>query len=587
MSPTRVAEAGRPRVSAARLRSSARGIATFLLYAALAIGLTWPLAAHVETHLPNTAGPSATDVPYIAWALAWQSHALATNPTRYLDANIYHPASRALLYGDPGIAALPVFAPVFLETGNPTLAINLVLIAGIALTAWSLHYVVELWTRSWLAGLVGASTFLTNAWAIPGFFGWAPTYAILCYLPFVAYLAARPIARLDDAVALALLVALQASGNMVYVAASTIAPVGTLTAIRLARPRTRAAGIRLASVLLLAGVVLAPVYLEYASIRSENVALGRQSAWAPIVKGADKTATVLAPERVARALPEALLWRLDSTWLAPSLLVLIVVGGVAAWRRREARAGTESLWRHALLWTGIGLLLATSRIAVGGTSVLLPHYWLLERAAPFANAILREDRRLGLPCVVGFALLAGAALVAIGRVVPARFARGARALAAAAALAGAVVSHAAHATPMGITEVPRPNPLVREMLAATDGPLLELPVRPFRIVPREHVDAMYRSIGHWRPLLNGYSSYWPEGFPERMAMAARVPDDAAVEQLVRETGLSVVIVDLARCTDKERFAWLLRANKGAVGRLHLAARAGTELLFLVDRRGIE
>src|SRR5262249_55741584 len=153
---------------------------------------TWPLAASVETDLPHTIGVSDVDVPYIAWALAWQSHALATSPTHYLDANIYHPAAHALLYGDPGIAALPVFVPIFLETGNPTLAIDLVLILGIALTAWSLHYVVELWTGSWLAGLVGASTFLTNYWAIPWFFGWAPTYAVLCYLPFIAYLAARP-----------------------------------------------------------------------------------------------------------------------------------------------------------------------------------------------------------------------------------------------------------------------------------------------------------------------------------------------------------------------------------------------------------
>jgi hypothetical protein len=105
---------------------------------------------------------------------------------RYFEGNIYHPAPHALLYGDPGLAALPIFAPIFLESGNPALAINVVLLAGITLTAWSLHYVVESWTGSWLAGLVGAATFLTNPWEIPYFFGWAPTYAILCYLPFVA-----------------------------------------------------------------------------------------------------------------------------------------------------------------------------------------------------------------------------------------------------------------------------------------------------------------------------------------------------------------------------------------------------------------
>jgi hypothetical protein len=565
----------------------ARSLATVVLYAAAVVWLTWPLAPNAATHLPNTSGPSSTDVPYITWALAWQSHALATDPMRYFEANIYHPAPHALLYGDPGLAALPIFAPIFLESGNPALAINVVLLAGITLTAWSLHYVVESWTGSWLAGLVGAATFLTNPWEIPYFFGWAPTYAILCYLPFVAYLAAHPIERLDDAVALALLVALQSTGNMVYVAASTLVPVMVLAAARLARGSSRASGTRLALVLVLACLLLAPIYFAYARVRLENRDLARQSTWAHVEAPADASGDpTAAPTRHERFLPQAFLWRRDTTWLAPAMLALVLLGGIAAWWRPVARAGLESIWRHGLLWSAVGLFLATPKLSWGGTSIMLPHYWLLERCAPFANAVLREDRRLGLPCLVGFALLAGAALVTCARTVPARFATSARVLVAAIVVGSAAISQRALATPMGLLPAESYGTRISAILGAVDGPVLQLPVGRNGVDPRYHAPAMYRSIGHWEPLLNGYSSYWPAGFAERMTLAARLPDADALAELVRETGLTAVVVNLVGSTPEERVTWRTAAAQHDVGRLHLAVRETEDLLFLVDKHGL-
>jgi hypothetical protein len=563
-----------------------RALATLVLYAAAVVWLTWPLAPSARDHLANIAGPSSTDLPYIAWALAWQTHALASDPARYLDANIYAPAPHTLAYCDQGLAALPVFAPVFLATGNPTLAINVVFFLGIVLTAWALHLVVETWTRSWLAGLVGATTFLTNPWTIPWFFGWAPTYAMLFCLPVVAYLVARPIARPRTAFALAALVALQASANMVYVAVSTFVPLAVLAAWRLARGRTRPSGVQLAGVLAVAAALLAPIYLEYASVRAENAGLERQSAWARLEMPADASgAPVVAPKRFPRLLPAALLWRRDPTWLAPSLLVLVLAGAVLAWRRREARADLESLWRHGLVWTGVGLVLSTAGLRWSTLFAANPLYVLLERL-PFANAVLREHVRLGMPCVVGWAFLAGAALVACGRAAPPRHAARVRLVVATAAVVGAVLSHRANAVPMGLLAPTAHEASIGRMLATIDGGVLELPLGTRGIDPRHHAPAMYRSIGGWYRLLNGYSSYWPAGFAERMALAGRVPDDDAVARLVREADLAAVVVNLRACAPSERAEWLARAAEHGAGRLRLVVREPTELLFLVDRSAL-
>src|SRR5881397_77853 len=55
---------------------------------------------------------------------------------------------------------------------------------------------------------------------------------------------------------------------------------------------------------------------------------------------------------------------------------------------------------------------------------------------------------------------------------------------------------------------------------------------------------MYRSTFHWRPLLNGYSSYYPAGFGERMTIADHLPDADALTTLRRETGLDAILVHL-------------------------------------------
>ncbi len=90
---------------------------------------------------------------------------------------------------------------------------------------------------------------------------------------------------------------------------------------------------------------------------------------------------------------------------------------------------------------------------------------------------------------------------------------------------------------------------------------------------------MYRSIFHWRPLLNGYASYWPRGFAERMELALRLPDPEKLAALRRETGLTTILVRTDQLAGGQR-AWQ-RAADGGHPNLELVARDGTELLFEV------
>ena len=117
-----------PRGNGPAARRLAVVVATFAGYTAAIVALSWPLASVLATHLPHKADAFNSDLLYVGWALAWQTHALLDAPMRFADANIYSGAPLALFYGTPGFALLPLFAPIYASSGNPTLATNCVLL---------------------------------------------------------------------------------------------------------------------------------------------------------------------------------------------------------------------------------------------------------------------------------------------------------------------------------------------------------------------------------------------------------------------------------------------------------------------------
>jgi hypothetical protein len=558
-------------------------------YLAVLAWLTWPLAAHLTTHLPYTKNVSQTDVPYIAWTLAWQSHALATDPAHYVDANIYHPARETLFYGDPGIGALPLFAPVYLATGNPTLAINVVFLGGLALTATALHLVVGRWTGDALAGVVAVATLLTNPALMWQFLPWAPSYAVLLWFPCIMWLAARPARGVGAVVGRGVLVALQAAANLVYLAIAVVGPLAVLALARAGRRATRADGLRLAASVAVALGLLAPMYVGYARVLAENPGVRDQSRWkAEHVEVPD----VLRPfvvsvgdvVRPVLVMPNALFERPRVLRLALPTIVLVVGGALVAWLGRRGKGGPPaSAWQHGALWVVVGLVLATPVGALPDRPVVaLPHYVALAWIAPALQRAIRDPDRIAMASLMGWALLAGAAFAALTAALPARGRR-----IGATGLAALVVVVLAFDGGMAGSEYPLWQPPdgsspVIARIRALGGPVLDLPLGPTGTTPLNHARAMYRSIYHWQPILNGYASYWPAGFEQRMAVAQQVPSPAAVDALRREAGLKLVLVEIHSLGLPDRPRWLGIADAGGTGSLRLVARDEMLLLFQVE-----
>jgi len=553
-----------PHVS--RLVAKEAGTAAF--YLGLVAWLTWPLATSLGTRVPATNMLWTFDARFEIWALAWESHALVTAPTRLAHANIYHPTPYALFYGPPGFGVLPYFAPVFLATGNPALAINVTFLVSIALTAWALHLVVARWTGSNVAGFVAACAFLANRWLLWAWVPGVPQYSVLQFFPLIVLLASR----VRVSAWLVPLVVFQSLADPLYIAPAVFAPLGVLAIGRLIRRDTRSGGWRLVGLLGLALLALTPVAAGFLAVRRLTPHLDSQTPY---------------PFRPDVAVPPLVFGALGSTDVPTPALAVILLGGLAfLLRRRAAEPGVRTGWAHAALWAAVGIYIALPpRVLLDGWSLRLPQWWL-----PITR-YWRTTANLGTAGLMGLALLTGLAFAECARLVsrpavPARLRPLARSALAALLLGALYAAYQLGRDPifprpplpssyqLGVPLMPT-SPLLA-ILRRPGGPLLELPAE--NII--QAAQAMYRSIFHWRPLLNGYASYWPEGFSERMALARRLPDADALATLRAETDLELILVHADPGAPK-RAAWLELADRGGREDLRLLARDGPDLLFIV------
>jgi hypothetical protein len=555
-------------------------LSALALYSVLVVWLTWPLAARMGTDLPDTVSPCRYDTTYMTWVLSQETHALMNSPSQFLNANIYFPARQALLYGDTGLSALLYFFPIFALGQNPTLAINLVFFICVVLTAWSLHLVVDRWTGSYLAGFAAAWTFLTTPWVLWTFVPSAPSYAVLQYFPWIVLLASRADFGWRHVALLVPLLILQSLADAVYVATAVIVPVGTLAIVRLSRATTRRSGSLLALSLLLTLLAIMPVYLGSLLVLIRNVDLLHQTHWTAHRCGSLKVIDFIMHGPAAVGIPA---------------LALVAIGfGLRTADRTTPRGPASAAWYASGFWALVGVVISLPPAFEwnGGLVPLFPQS-LIERWTG-AYEVIRVPRRLGIPGLMGMAILVGLSCSQIREVVG-NMSYGTRRsgvfLRRGLLLVIVLIWSAAMYFQLGarvllpytypIAPAPALSPTILKAFAQGRGPILELPVPSVSDSPELQAKAMYHSIAHWRPLLNGYSSYWPAGFPERMSVARNLPDETAIARLRSESGLETILVHLARLDRIKRTAWREVAFREDRPDLKLIAQDGDDFVFAV------
>ncbi len=126
---------------------------------------------------------------------------------------------------------------------------------------------------------------------------------------------------------------------------------------------------------------------------------------------------------------------------------------------------------------------------------------------------------------------------------------------------------------------PARAPAVYREFAAqpSDAVLIELPLGP----PDFDLRAMFYSVVHWRPLVNGYSGFYPPHYGRLITALSEIPRHADVSiEALRSTGATHLILHQAAYRDGEGEATAQVLTAAGATELF---RDGSDLLFLLPR----
>ncbi len=549
----------------ARPRTGADVWLAALAFLALALAATWPLGRVLTASLPGDYG----DPLFVVWAMAWAAQHLTRALTGDVgalasmwNAPIFAPEVNTLAYSDHFLGPAFQALPIYWLTGNPILAYNVIWLSTFVLSGLGAYLLVRELTGSRLGGLVAGSLFAVNDFRAAAIAHlqtlsahWVP-FALVGVLVF-----ARSGSRGALALATVSVILLNAtSGYYTLYCGPLIAAFAVTVLARHTAWRTRAGGIALgiaAAVVILTEVPLVLPYLELQ--RVEQFARTR----------VELEAFSLTLDLYRDRLP----------YLAPMLL--LSAASLLPWR-----ADARVRWAVAFFAVAgvLGLWLSLGPVPrLNGAPLGLPGlYDLLYTYVPGYSG-LRAVSRIAIVLTASLAVLAGIGAAWLQQ-------HGGR---TGVALAGVLA--AAHLTVQWMGPMPLDAPLLtpglqpipaylRPVVAAPDiyravaatAPetiLVELPIGD----PGYELRYQYFGLMHGRPLLNGYSGYFPRSYRDRVATLANplAQADAAWAALAPATH----VVVHARAWSDERGtaigAWL--ASRGAVV---IAAHDGAKLWHL-------
>lgn len=500
-----------------------------LVCAGFAVVHTWPLAREPGTLCRN----DNSDAQVLEWIVAWVAHQLPRDPLNLFQGNIFYPSRDALAFSEPMIVPAVMAGPSLWLGGSAVLAFNLLILIGFTLTAFATYAVMHAWTGDRLAAFLAGSLFAFNAHTLTHL---VHVQALHAYgLPIALLLTDRVIAapRPRTAVTLGACMAMMAYTSG-YIALFGLLMTAVAMTVSVRRWALDAA--RVIPMFALAGVTAAiltmPVLIPYRRVAAEQHMVRSLEEIANY--SASIAAYLAAPGRIHFSTWSADAFNHPVDPLFPGVVAMImaVVGLYFAVRGAERARVT--------LLAAIG---AAGLVLSFGTAT--PIYGWLYDVLPLMQTV-RAASRFGTLFLLAIALLAGFGLAGLRR------ASGHRRMLTVLALATIVLVNVETLRAPFFYRRWTGIPTIYKILAQQpDAVLAEMPFYP-GAAGFQNAEYVLNSTAHWRPLLNGYSSYAPAGYAERAARLSRFPRDEAFPPMTA-AGVTHIMVHPARFGGREPF----------------------------------
>ena len=490
-----------------------RSLRAFGLYAILTVALTWPFAANLRI---MDAGDSA----FFAWEVAWELHALTTDPASLPHANIFHPLRYTLGMDEPVLGTTLLALPLWPFTRDAVFIYNLLRLLTFALSGLTTYWLArELQCGEGAALFAGAafafSPIRTDQIAHLSTLGtqWLP--ALVLFMHRFARDGSLPRC---------------APGR-----ALLRAGVPGLWVSRRHRPRGPAPGRRsfssgvafderLPAAIVatgLAGLALLPLYLmHHEALAPERYSRGS----AETVFYSAAVESFLATSSWNRVWSEATapFRTIGPNNLFPGLVVpALAIAGLVLLGRRRQRPSRDALALVALAVAAVVVALGPEVRAFG--RVLFPSPFALLREVVPVFQMIRVTSRAGVYLALPLAVLAAKGLGAL-RLRPLLVG-----LLTLAALAETLIVPIPMPEWTKIIDTRREPPAVYRWLADQPGrtPVVHLPmldVGGLERRPRYHESIyMVYSTLHWKPLVNGYAGIEPARYVKLRELARGFP----------------------------------------------------------------
>jgi hypothetical protein len=131
-----------------------RHVPVLLLYLLLSVAMTYPLTVNLSDTVFNYGDPLLN-----TWIMAWDVHALKTQPLHLFDANNFYPYENTLAYSENLLTTALLAAPWIWLTENPVLAHNVLTLLSFTLAGFCAYLLTERLTDDRFGGIVGGFVF--------------------------------------------------------------------------------------------------------------------------------------------------------------------------------------------------------------------------------------------------------------------------------------------------------------------------------------------------------------------------------------------------------------------------------------------
>ena len=496
-------------------------------FSALAVFWTWPVAATLGSRIPHDPGDPVLNI----WILWWNAQATPLTDA-WWNAPMMWPMPGSMALSEHLLGLSLVATPLQRAGVNPIAAYNVCLLLTFALSGFFAFLLGRRLTGSTFAGVCAGLAFgfspyrasqLAHIQVLSS--QWMP----LALLGLHAYLSTGARRWLVVFGVAWVILALSNGYFLLFFPVLIVAWLAWFVDWRRAPGR----GAAIITAWVVASLPLLPVLLKYREVH-ERLGLTR--------KVAEIREFSAIPASFLHAAPLMRFWRegpahnYEQYLFTGVTVVVLALAGLALLLARRTRAVVAAGRAPILFYGATTLLMWVLALGPGGegqdpASRYRPYTWLL--SVPGFTG-LRVSSRFAMVGTLCLAIAASLAVAHLSKL--SVFSRGWatrwRGLAGAAVIAGLAVDGLTRAVPV----VPPPGKVI--LPGSQQAAVMELPLDNTDI----SVEAMYRSVFHRQPLVNGYSGHFPPHYTV-LSLSLWRGDSSPLFYLARRRPLVIIVND--------------------------------------------